>query len=214
MTAPHPRRPAPRDELDKASLFRELGYSDDAACDEILAAAGITNTRKPRIHASKRARVAELLEAQLFPVCNRGDCQARARSLSGKKRSVGAAGQAHCRVCAGSVNQRAVDELVATAKRAGATKVCVVGGSPRTREELLRMLNGRLELRSVDGTRAHTRAQAEENCRWADVVVVWGPTELDHRVSQLYHGPNVVTASKRGVAEVAVVARVWFERRA
>ena len=48
--------------------------------------------------------------------------------------------------------------------------------------------------------------------RWADLVVVWGATELDHRVSQLYHGPNVITAAKRGVAEVAVVARVWLDR--
>lgn len=203
----------PPEEIDKAALFRELGYAHHDECEAILAAAGLTNARKSRIRVSKRDEAQRLLEARLFKVCNRGDCRDAARTRAGSRTIISAAAQQHCEVCAGSINQSAVDDLVDAARRAGVTRLCVVGGSPPTREDLRRAINDRLEFRGIDGTASHTRAQAQDNTRWADLVVIWGSTELDHRVSTQYRGANVVTAPKRGVADLAKVALEWLLRR-
>lgn len=203
----------PPEEIDKATLFRELGYAEHDGCEEILAAAGLTNARKSRIRASKREQARLLLEAALFKVCNRGDCRVAAKARAGPREIVSAAAQHHCEICSGSINQSAVDDMAEAARRAGVSRICVVGGSPAAREELRRALGDRLEFRGVDGTLSHTRAQAQDNARWAGLVVIWGSTELDHRVSTLYRGPNVVVAPKRGVADLAAVARAWLERR-
>src|SRR5690606_32941997 len=98
-----------------------------------------------------------------------------------------------CEVCGGSVNRAAVDEMVAACARVGWRRLCIVGGSPATRQELESLVGGRLELRLVEGTVAGTLKEAAARTAWADRVIVWGATELDHKVSTLYRGRNVIT---------------------
>lgn len=46
----------------------------------------------------------------------------------------------------------------------------------------------------------------EADLAWADVIMVWGGTQLDHKVSKLYtdaRRPNVVTCSRCGIAALA-----------
>lgn len=196
----------------KADFYADLGYGGAMAVyDQVLAAAGLTNVRKPRISTVKRARARLLLERHFFRVCSRGDCKRDASRLARPRTIVPASAPAWCEVCSGSVTQRAVDEMVHAA--GDSARICVVGGSPATRQALSAAVDGRVRLRLVDGTGTHTRAQAVENTRWADLVVVWGATELDHRVSVLYSGDNVIVAHKRGVVEVAACARDWFRAR-
>jgi hypothetical protein len=78
----------------------------------------------------------------------------------------------------------------------------VVGGSPTTRRELSEAIGQRVFLRLVDGTERRTKKKAEQDCAWADLVVIWGSTELNHGVSNLYPPPRLV-AHCRGVGSLA-----------
>jgi len=116
---------------------------------------------------------------------------------------VPAADPSQCQVCGGSVNQRSIDEMVAACAARGWHRLLVVGGSPNARDEISRILHGRLELRALDGTIARTLKQARADLGWGDVVVVWGSSQLDHKVSNLYTGPKVVTLHRRSIQELA-----------
>src|SRR5690606_38461797 len=97
-----------------------------------------------------------------------------------------------CEVCGGSANRAAVDGLVEAFGAAGWSRLCVVGGSPGTRTELESLVAGRIELRLVEGAGTkRTSAHAAADLAWANLVVIWGGTELDHKVSNLYKGPRV-----------------------
>ncbi|MCK6479396.1 MAG: hypothetical protein L6R43_04380 [Planctomycetes bacterium] len=108
-----------------------------------------------------------------------------------------------CAYCGGSANVRAVGRMIGACVARGWRRLCVVGGSPHSRTELQRLVGGALELKLVDGTASRSRGQARSDLAWADVVVVWGSTQLDHRVSLLYKGPNVVQMARRSIQEVA-----------
>jgi hypothetical protein len=95
-------------------------------------------------------------------------------------------------------------------------RVVVVGGSPGTHDELRSLVAGGLELRLVAGTERRTSRDAKADLAWADLVVVWGGTELDHKVSKLYargRGDHVVTCSRRGIAAMAATMVEAARRR-
>jgi hypothetical protein len=90
---------------------------------------------------------------------------------------------------------------------AGIRKLVVVGGTPATREELERLLAGKVELRLVDGTRHRPIERAKADLEWADRVLLWGATELHHKVSKQYADApaakaRVVHVPRRGVAQL------------
>jgi hypothetical protein len=191
-------------DIDKADLYRSLGFGGDTApYDRLLAEAGLTNPRKTRISTDKADAVRRILEAGFIPVCQRGDCQAAARSLGDHRQPVPAADQSSCAVCGGSINAAAVDEMVAAARRVGWSKLCVVGGSPNLRDEFERLVAGRVQLRLIPGTATRNRRQAAADLAWADRIVLWGSTPLDHKVSQLYTGKSVVQFNRRSISELA-----------
>lgn len=194
-------------DISKEELLRELGYGGGAAeYEAALKEAGLTNPRKSRIAAAKRAQVEAALAARFVRVCNRGDCRAKASGVAAGRAVCAASTQADCEVCGGSDNRAAVDEMVAAFARAGWRRLCVVGGSAATQEDLKGRIAGRLELRLVDGKRSRALALAQADEAWADLVVIWAATELDHKVSEQYRGRNRVTAPGRGVALLARVA--------
>lgn len=81
------------------------------------------------------------------------------------------------------------------------SRVLIVGGSPTGRQALTRHLEG-LEVQLVDGTSALSLGRARQLLAWAHLVLIWGKTQLDHRVSTHFTSsgdPKVVTAAKRGV---------------
>jgi hypothetical protein len=195
---------APPQDISKSELLRELGYGGEVSLyDAAMQAAGLSNPKKPRIAIAKRAAVADLLAAGFMRVCSRGDCTNRAPSIAGGRIVVPAATQADCEVCCGSVNRGGIDEMIAAFGRNGWKRLCIVGGNPSTREDLQRLAGSRLDLRLIDGTRSRNQADADADCTWADLVVLWGSTELAHKVSERYKGKNVITCPRRGLAELA-----------
>ena len=94
-------------------------------------------------------------------------------------------------------------EMIEACRARGWRRLCVVGGSPNARTALQEIVGRDLELRLVDGTVSSSRAHADANLGWADVVVVWGSTQLAHKVSLLYTGENVIQMARRSIQELA-----------
>ena len=187
-----------------------------ARAREALEAAGLTRPGKARMSATKEDRARAVLEERFFRHCATPACvQAAARS---GRTPVRTAHRAACALCGGSDNRRAEEALVAACARAGVHRLVVVGGSPSVREELRDALSGRLELRLVDGTERRTLAQARLDLDWADLVLLWGGSELDHRVSTLYTGApqplrrKLVHTSRRGIAALLEAAVLHLSR--
>jgi hypothetical protein len=67
-------------------------------------------------------------------------------------------------------------------------RLLVVGGSPVYRDEMIKHVDQRLACRFVDGTREPRRDEAKANRAWADLCVVWGPSQLKHKISDQYKG--------------------------
>ena len=104
-----------------------------------------------------------------------------------------------CTCCGGSRNNRALTELVEACAAAGLRRLVVVGGSPDVRREL-GVAKGELELRLIDGTERRTRAEAQRDLDWTDLIVIAGSSELGHKVSSLYTRDRSATPVARSHA--------------
>jgi len=198
MTA-KPHRDLPKDEL-----FRSLGFGGEPGIyDGALREAGLSRPEKRAISSAKRDEVERVLREHFIPVCSRGDCRAAAARLAAGRTVAPAAGPESCEVCGGSANAAAIDRMVEACRAVGWTRLCIVGGSPATREDVRRAVAGRLDVAFVEGTSSRTVRQARDDTARADRVVLWGGTELAHKVSTLYSGPKVIQMAKRGVAAMA-----------
>ncbi|MFG0284660.1 MAG: hypothetical protein ACF8R7_09590 [Phycisphaerales bacterium JB039] len=198
------------DDIEKAALYAELGFGGDAAVyDEALAEAGLSGARKRRISLAKRERVRAELEARFLPVCNRGDCRGAAPAAAGGRQVVEASSPERCAICGGSATSVAVAEMVSACSRAGVRRLCIVGGSPEYSRQLRQLVGDALELRLIPGNVARTRKQADADRLWAQALVIWGPTMLDHKVSNLYTasgatgGAAPITLHRRSIQELA-----------
>jgi hypothetical protein len=188
----------------KQDLYRELGFGGPAQPFDIaLSEAGLSGLRKERIAEAKRESVRAALEERFLRVCSRGECASASAADTSGRRPVEAASQDSCELCRGSVNAAAVNEMVEAMRAAGARRLCVVGGSPNSRREVDGLVAGRVELRLVAGDIARTRREAEGDIEWADRTVIWGGTQLSHKVSELYEGRGVIQMNGRGVARLA-----------
>jgi len=179
-----------------------------------LEEAGLTRAGKQRISDDKLAKVHEALRARFFVHCASSDCAAEARA-SGRE-AVLTDAKKSCEHCGGSVNRRAETDFIDACRRHGVRKVLVVGGSPAVRDDLQEHLGGALELRMIDGTERRTAERARGDLAWSELVLIWGGSELDHKVSTLYtqvRSPKVVLVAKRGVAALLAAAVEHLDRR-
>ncbi|HSP18183.1 MAG TPA: hypothetical protein VLQ79_01615, partial [Myxococcaceae bacterium] len=143
---------------------------------QALEAGGLTRAVKARMSALKEERARAILDGQFFRHCATPAC-AEAAARSGRM-PVRTADRARCSSCGGSDNRRAEEALVAACQQAGIRRLVIIGGSPSVREELRDALSTRLELRLVDGTERRTLAQARLDLEWAELVLLWGGSEL------------------------------------
>lgn len=198
-------------EIDAA--LNELGYglSDvRQRARSVLEEAGLTRAGKTRISEEKLPKIEALLHERFFLQCGRPECLGYAKS-SGREPLL-AEPKTRCERCGGSANKRAETELVEAFRNKGLRKLVIVGGSPAVREELEAAFADQLELRMVDGTERRTSDRAKSDLEWGDVVLVWGASELHHKVSMLYtNAPpplkkKVIHVAKRGIAALLAEA--------
>ncbi|TNE44613.1 MAG: hypothetical protein EP343_28555 [Deltaproteobacteria bacterium] len=126
-----------------------------------------------------------LIERHLVLCCHHEACQEACASSSG--RGVLLVDDASlCEVCEGSDNRRAVQQMVRACRVHRIYKVVLVGGSPDAHAELKHLIPDNFDLRLVSGKLRRDKQQATDDLRYSDLVVIWGPTILPHKISELY----------------------------
>lgn len=210
--------PAQTDSVAIDALLSGLGFDTAAAkkrARAVLETAGLTNPRKQAISIEKQQRAEEAIADALVRVC--GDaCAALARDASGAGRRPVVVSGVTCEVCGGSNNRRAAIACARVLRAKGIERVLVVGGSPGTRHQLDELLSaGGLTLEMVDGTVKHSHKEALQRMNRAEVLVIWGSTELNHAVSELYTqeppaGLRVIKIGRRGVEALCDELRASF----
>ena len=195
--------------LDIDALLAEYGFRDPDARDLgrcALESAGLTRPGKRNLAADKRARVEAVLREQFVRACTRPHCRAAAAASARVDIVLTGAAAAACELCGGSANRSTWERALAAMARRGWHRLVVVGGSPALHTELRAIVAGRIDLRLIDGTARRNAQDAGHDLAWADRIVVWGATLLDHKVSQLYtdrRSPTVITVARRGLSAVA-----------
>lgn len=203
----HPRDVSQDLEID--ALLAELGFRNPDArvlARRALEAAGLTRPGKRNLAAAKRPRVEELLAARFARACPREHCRAEAAATGRELVALDNAAAAGCEFCGGSANRSAWEQALTAMARRGWRRLVVVGGSPALHTELRALAGDRIDLRLVDGTARRTAGDAAHDLAWADRIVVWGATLLDHKVSQLYtdrRSPKVISVARRGLTALA-----------
>jgi hypothetical protein len=171
-------------------FLREAGFDTPGAtarAREVLEAAGLTRPGKQAMASAKLRRAADTLAATLVRVC--GDrCLAVDRSGPERAREAVSVTKSSCEVCGGSNNAQAALAAASALGRRGLARVLIVGGSPGVWDGVERAFAGtNIKLRFVDGTqRSSAEKESEANKRWAEVMIIWGATELRHAVSVNY----------------------------
>jgi len=175
-----------------------------AAARDALEEAGLTRPGKTRMADEKLDRARDALTLAVIRHCSDPACVAAAsddgrRSLETDK--------PHCAICSGSNNTRALRRML------------VVGGRPPMWSEMDRTLSGSgLQLRHVDGTsKLPSGADALRDCAWAELLVIWAPTPLPHKVSDLYRADvcgvaRRVVVHRRGIEALAMEVVSHLER--
>lgn len=171
-------------------FLRGEGFDTPAAAARaraVLEEGGVTRPGKHAFVATKLESARVMLAGTLIRVC--GDaCRVVDRAGPTAARESVIVTQPSCEVCGGSNNRRAAIAARRALARRGIRRIVVVGGSPGTREQLQREFAGAdVEMKLIDGTvKSLTAKEAIAHEQWAQLVIIWGSTELRHAVSALY----------------------------
>jgi hypothetical protein len=191
-------------------LLRDEGFrrpDAQSVARSALEAAGLTRAGKQGMAGEKLERARDALGLRLVRHCSDPACAA---AVADDGRQPVEVERAHCSVCSGSNNTRALRRMAVACQAAHVRRVLVVGGRRPMYVEMERTLaSAPLDLRFVDGTsNLPNGTDALRDCAWADLLVIWAPTPLPHKVSDLYR-PEVcaarhrVTVHRRGIEALA-----------
>lgn len=117
-----------------------------------------------------------------------------------------------CEICAGSDVAASFHGFVQACIDHDVSRVTIVGGSPAYRRQLSTLAEQTVDapkLNLVSGTRRREGRKAESDMRSSDVVVIWGGSELDHSVAQVYrgNGARILKIGHRGIARMLQLVR-------
>jgi hypothetical protein len=191
-------------------LLRDEGFRKpdaQASARAVLEAAGLTRRGKQRMAGEKLDRARDAIGLSIIRHCSDPACVA---AVGEDGRQPVEVDRAKCSICSGSNNTRALRRMAASCRGAGIGRVLVVGGRPPMYVEMERVLADAVELRFVDGTsNLPSLTDALRDCAWADLVVIWAPTPLPHKVSGLYRADvcavaRQVTVHRRGIEALAM----------
>ncbi len=199
---------------DIAELVSDLGFATPdhlALARRALEEAGLTRAGKQRLSLEKLERAQRALRERFALACASPVCQAAMQKARPAAELLLLPSTAGCEHCGGSDNRRAVLRLAEACRRCNVRRILVVGGSPALHDELNRTRLPEWELRLVSGTERRTLDRARSDLEWADLVLIWGGSELDHKVSSLYTGrpetkAKTVAVARRGIAALFTAA--------
>jgi hypothetical protein len=199
-----------------ATVLTEAGFQTEAeqtAARAALEAAGLTRPGKQAMNDSKFERTRDVLTDRFTFACP--SCLAQLRAARADA-TVLPVDDDRCDGCGGSGHKVAAQRFLAACRTHGVHRVAVVGGTPVTRQALVPLLPG-MELDPVDGTGNMNAQKARSIIERNELVLVWGKTQLDHRVSNHFTAPQdkwkVIVAAKRGIAGLLDAGTMHLERR-
>lgn len=190
-------------------MLREFGIADAASqqlARRSLADWGIiTRPNRQNIAAYKRDDALVALTESFLWHCSNGDCSTAARDAPPGTPPL-LVEQAHCAVCGGSRDVSALGRMAAALAAAGRSRILVVGGTENKRREIQEKSPAGIQWRFIEGNVARPDRLLRPDREWADIIVLWASTILDHRVSA--HFPargddRVITVARRGIAALA-----------
>lgn len=192
-----------------ADLLRDEGFRRPeslAAARAALDASGLTRAGKQRMASEKLERARNALSLAIVRHCSSTECTA---AVADDGRQAVEVERPQCSVCSGSNNVRALRRMAALCTQARVRRLLIIGGRPPNYAAMQRTLADALDLRFVDGTSNLPDGNAAlRDCAWADLLVLWAPTPLPHKVSSLYRAevcgvPHRVTVHRRGIEALA-----------
>lgn len=194
-----------------SQMLREFGIGDVASqqlARHSLAEWGIiARLNRQRIAVYKRDGALEALSESFLWHCRNGDCRTAARDTA---RAAGLppllVEQPHCSVCGGSRDVSALARMSAALTAVRLSRVLVVGGTDNKRREILEKSPPGVEWQFVDGKAARPDRLLRAHREWAEVIVLWASTVLDHRVSAHFPAKGdarVITVPRRGIAALS-----------
>ena len=199
----------PDDVIAIAALLAELGFTatpSQRAARRQIEAAALTNRTKVNIQRGRREAVEELVRTRIARSCGAAPCD---RVLATSGREVIAVEPPFCEVCRGSEGERALLQMADAMVASGRTRLLVLGGAPASRTQIRESLRGRpIEVEFIEGDRPTGDKRARELSAGADIIVIWGGTILDHKVSQPFadlgeFSGKRITIAQRGAASLA-----------
>lgn len=198
----------------------EHGYGLPAVKPKARAAleeAGLTRPGKLRMSDEKLPKALAALQARFCLHCAGPECIGFAKA-SGRE-PLPCDPRATCERCGGSANRRAAADVLEAFAKGNVKRLVIVGGSPAVREELEATLGTALQLRMIDGTERRTIDHARADMQWGDLVLLWGASELHHKVSMQYTNLTelkwkLVRVQQRGVAALLQAAVDHLRRTA
>ena len=197
-------------------MFKDFGITTPGAqksAREALSRAGIISSRPNRtnIASEKVDRAREALEAAFLWHCGNGDCRRQAEASPSLL-----VDQAHCTICGGSKDRSSLTSMASALADANVSRVLVVGGTEAKTREIREKSPPGVEWRFVDGTRSKDDRYFRHNRRWAEIIVIWGSTVLDHRVSSHFESKGddrVITVTRRSIGALADAVVEHLNRR-
>ena len=173
---------------------------------ELLEQAGITHPGKRNMARAKEAQAEFILHQYYARHCGGVRCLERLLTAKdGRQKLV--VERPLCEVCGGSHSRRALEDLAEAMLAANLRRLLVVGGTSKQHEDLRKSLPDAIECQAVLGTGHVTQTTAKAQLQGNDVVAIWVPTPLPHKVSNLYEHPEyrhkTVKIYRRGVASLA-----------
>jgi hypothetical protein len=175
----------------------ERGVDDEDRAAEVLLALLDRGCAELLDALEARPEHVERVLGRLVLVCERAECQP-----DSPQAVVVRVSPERCEVCGGSDIRAAFDLLLRASRRAGVTRLVVVGGSPAYRTQLKELARGtdiKLDLVSGDSKLGKRRARND-----AERVVIWGATEIDHGTSAAYEhlGERLIRVPHRGISRM------------
>ena len=190
-----------------AEMLHEFGIADpgsrETARAALIGGGLIANAKKVNILAAKSLQASTLLAESFQRHCNDGDCRSAAANGGTPPLLVD---KEVCSFCGGSKDRTAVAEMARAMIEAKKRRILVVGGTSAKEREIEEKSPPGIEWRVIEGKTGRPDRYYRNHREWADLVVIWGSTELSHKVSAHFDGKGddgVITVRRRGITALA-----------
>ncbi len=206
----------PAVEAPNYASLREVLAATDVPAEALagLLLRGVAQKLIGTLAVGDRRTLEQLLQRYVRRVCAAPTCQEQAQREGFE---VIAVSGPECELCGDSDNTRAFNAMLATCRDAGVRRIAVLGGSPRSRQNLERLVQGtELTLELIDGDKNRKASRWARTMSDQDLLVIWQTTILKHSVSEPAEANAkklnvpVIRAPGRSVASLATTVTEWI----